>query len=56
MIPGVFSGATNLANFSNTGVPGFYAYRVDTAVVIQPRGIKLLYSPDYYYIIMLRLY
>lgn len=42
MVPGVLSGTIDLADRSNTGVPGFYAYRIDNAVVIQPTGRKEL--------------
>lgn len=40
-VPGVFSGGATLSDVvdgSNTGVPGFYAYRVDMEVIIQPGG------------------
>ena len=38
MIPGVFNGNVTLANGSNTGVPGFYAFRVDSAFLVEPDG------------------
>ena len=42
MIPGVFiDNSTNLdlAGGNNTGVPGFYAFRVDRPVILQPGGM-----------------
>ena len=38
MIPGVFLGDVNVANGSNTNVTGFYAFRVDQNVILEPRG------------------
>ena len=38
---GVFrnSEVNNFEENGNTGVPGFYAYRVDTSTILQPGGI-----------------
>ena len=40
MIPGVFTSTTDLTSGSNTGVPGFYAFRVDLSFIAQPRGMS----------------
>lgn len=38
--PGVLTGSalSSVAEGSNTGSPGFYAYQVDMRVIIQPNG------------------
>ena len=41
-IPGVFSSFANLASGSNTDVPGFYAFRVDLSIIVQPGGNNML--------------
>lgn len=41
VIPEVLDGSENLANLSNTGEPGFYAYRVDQTFIVEPTGIAL---------------
>ena len=39
-VPGVFTNSVNLISGSNTGVPGFYAFRVDLPEFIsQPGGM-----------------
>ena len=38
VIPGVFTNSTDLTSGSNTGVPGFYAFRVDLSIIVQPGG------------------
>ena len=44
MIPGVhFSNPDMiLTTGSNTGVPGFYAFRVDRTVITQPGGVSIV--------------
>ena len=44
MIPGVFTNTTDLTSGSNTGVPGFYAFRVDLSFIVQPGGISNISS------------
>lgn len=41
MLPGVLNGSSGLdvAGGSNTGVPGFYAFRIDLDIIIQPQGV-----------------
>ena len=39
MIPGVLSGDIALENGNNTGIQGFYAYRVDSVFIVEPSGI-----------------
>lgn len=38
-VPGVFSADARLESDSNTGIPGFFAYRVDSSSIIQPGGM-----------------
>lgn len=40
-IPGVLFGNTELESNSNTGITGFYGYRVDLDTIIQPGGNEL---------------
>ena len=43
MIPGVFSNSVDLTRSGNTGVPGFYAFRVDRSFITQPGGIVIIH-------------
>ena len=43
IIPGVFTNTIDLTSGSNTGVPGFFAFRVDLSVITQPEGTLLLH-------------
>ena len=40
-IPGVFTNNATLTSESNTGVPGFYAFRVDLPFIIEPGGMYM---------------
>ncbi len=37
-IPGVLSGDIPLEDGDNTGISGFYAYRVDSSFIVEPSG------------------
>ena len=34
------SDTNNIENGTNTGVPGFYAYRTDRDIILQPEGVE----------------
>lgn len=42
--PAFTSSTANIEETSNTGVTGFYAYRVDTSVILQPGGMLSIFS------------